>query len=114
MCFYIFAECNIILGIWSVINANVLHIMLGITCTVQCINAKRKRKDNDCITPYYQALIFSFRTAYLLFFLPSAISSLVTRRSQPLHLQEKNRSYVRQEVAGWRRATKEKEIGFQR
>ena len=64
--------------------------------------------------PHYQALIFSFRTVHLLFFLPLAISSLVTRRSQPLYLQEKNRSYVRQEVAGRRRATKEKEIGFQR
>lgn len=62
---------------------------------------------------YYQALIFSSRTIHLLFFLPSAISSLVTRRSEPFLLQEKNRSYVRQEVAGGR-ATKEKEIGFQR
>lgn len=104
---YIKIECIKFL-VERTLNKSLLHVMHNSLY-------KRERGKTVLFTVLSDIDLFATRIVHLLFFLPSAISSLVTRRrTGPTLSQEKNRSYVRQEVADERRATKKKEIGFQR
>lgn len=66
-------------------------------------------KGSECITLYIRhrssrvSYTYAFSFIIFLFFPFNNFGSLVTRRSEPLRLEEKNRSYVKQEVAGGRR-----------
>lgn len=68
------------------------------------------------IYPYYSNIDLSFRFVPIIYYFSSLRQFRLSLSIEQtlFSSKEKNRSYVRQEVADERRATKEKEIGFQR